>query len=188
MAPRVLNIVPIVHSAADLGSLAPAEAPDRAAVVAAFWQAVQQRLAPLFAAAAGLHLYQDGLPRCGREAEIVADLAAQGSVNHAILAAFLERGATLHGTESGPLLVEELALHRAAAAPDTVPDPDRLAELLVARDRFIAARIDQTLPPGATGLVFLGALHDLPPHLAPDITVAWPVTRVRRPPPAEPPS
>jgi pheromone shutdown protein TraB len=45
---------------------------------------------------------------------------------------------------------------QAAAAP-----PGEAAELLAARDRFIAQRIAATLAEGETGLLFLGAAHRL---------------------------
>ena len=44
-------------------------------------------------------------------------------------------------------------------------------DLLVARDRFIAERIAETLPDGATGLLFLGAAHRLESLRAFDIQV-----------------
>ncbi len=47
-----------------------------------------------------VRLYQDGLPVCGRELEIVSDLAKAGSRNHQLLLRLQKHGATLMGTES----------------------------------------------------------------------------------------
>ncbi len=43
--------------------------------------------------------------------------------------------------------------------------------LLERRDRFIAERIDATLKPWQSGIIFLGVLHSLSGKLAPDIEV-----------------
>jgi hypothetical protein len=44
-------------------------------------------------------------------------------------------------------------------------------ELLKKRDRFIARRINSTLRPGETGILFLGMLHSLAALLDEDIRV-----------------
>jgi two-component system nitrogen regulation response regulator GlnG len=54
-----------------------------------------------------VRLYQDGLPVCGRETEIVTDLAQAGSRNHQLLLRLMAQGAILMGTESADLLVQE---------------------------------------------------------------------------------
>jgi signal transduction histidine kinase len=59
-----------------------------------------------------VRLYQDGLPVCGREEEIVRDLAGSGSQNHQILLELIARGARLTGSESPSLLLEEYELAR----------------------------------------------------------------------------
>ncbi|MBI4247202.1 MAG: hypothetical protein HY614_08445, partial [Candidatus Rokubacteria bacterium] len=51
-----------------------------------------------------VRLYQDGLPRCGREAEIVTELASAGSPYLLLLLSLMKRGASLMGTESPVLL------------------------------------------------------------------------------------
>ncbi|HNY33468.1 MAG TPA: hypothetical protein PKK68_02315 [Methanothrix soehngenii] len=43
--------------------------------------------------------------------------------------------------------------------------------LLLERDLFIARAIDATLPEGETGLLFIGAAHDVLSKLAGDIEV-----------------
>jgi hypothetical protein len=76
------------------------------------------------------------------------------------------------GTEDPELLMKEYELAREAAAGRN--DPRRAAacrRLLELRDRYIAERINETLPPQRTGVLFLGALHHAEPFLASDIRV-----------------
>jgi hypothetical protein len=49
--------------------------------------------------------------------------------------------------------------------------------LLERRDRFIASRIDATLEPEETGILFIGALHSVALYLNPDIQVIYPLYR-----------
>ena len=44
-------------------------------------------------------------------------------------------------------------------------------KLLKQRDEFIAGRINETLAEGETGILFIGAYHDVVHRLAPDIRV-----------------
>ncbi len=195
LAPRVLHHLPILHAEADLGSLAHAVR-DRAPIsddaraakrqaIDRFWQAVADYLDALPTQHGGhaLRIYQDALPVCQTpgvsESRLVADLAAQGSRNHQLIAALEQRGAVLVGTESAELLVREYELARAALAAER-PDPRREARqkaILELRDRFIADRIAATLPPGGAGVLLLGALHDPLPFLPRDFTVDHPLGR-----------
>jgi len=197
---RTLLVVPVVHTGADLGGLAGAvervtvEKLGRQAwqrnvrLVEEMWRQIRTAVEGLALPWDRVRLYQDGLPKCGREAEIVRELAAAGSANHALLADLMARGATLMGTESGELVVRELRLMQKVLA---ATDPQEAATLqarhaaesralLDARDRFMARRISETLAPGETGILFVGMLHSLEPHLAPDIHVAYPVHRPPR--------
>jgi len=134
-----------------------------------------------------VRLYQDGLPRCGREAEIVADLAQAASPNHQLLLSLMKRGATLMGTESPDLLLEEYRLVQQILAAKDPGEAGRIEarhearsrSLLAQRDQYIARRINETLRAGETGLLFLGMLHSLDSRLAKDIRVTYPI---RRPP------
>lgn len=130
-----------------------------------------------------VRLYQDGLPRCGQEAEIVRTLAGAGSQNHRLLLSLVERGAALMGTESPDLLVEEYRLVQEGLAVEDSGDTGRRTArrgarsraLLVQRDRYIAKRINESLRAGEIGLLFLGMLHSVQPYLAKDIRVRYPV-------------
>jgi hypothetical protein len=192
---RVLHI-PILHSAADLGSLSesvrteytralgPAGWSRHQEAVELLWSAIRARIEAFDLDYARTRIYQDGLPVCGFERKIVEELAKAGSSNHQLVADLLEKGASLEGTEDPQLLVQEyqlqqrisqgvrnlvrkesLATARSGAAktvPDNVPPPDAEARaLLLARDRFVADRIVETLQEGETALVFLGAAHRL---------------------------
>jgi len=181
---RLLHI-PILHTAADLGSLAesvkaqyarilgPAGWTWRQQTVEQLWRAIRGRIEALGLDYAKTRVYQDGLPVCGFELQIVQELAKAGSSNHQLLLDLVDRGATLMGTEDPQLLVREYQLHQPHGPstgdrpPSAVVGPEeRQAEaearrILRARDQFIVKRIDATLERGETGLLFLGAAHRL---------------------------
>ena len=121
-----------------------------------------------------MRVYQDGLPVCGHEQEIVSELAGAGNRNHRLLLKLQARGATLMGTESPELLVEEYQLATAAfASGATVRTEVRQKQLrdtlLEKRDRYIADRINGTLGAGESGILFMGMLHEVAKYLDPDI-------------------
>jgi len=196
--PRRLLYVPIVHAEADLGDLAArareatekAQGPHawarRQAIVNDFWLRLHAwaESQPTWA---GVHLYQDGLPVCGHELAIVSEVAAKGSPNHRLLRTLIERGGVLMGTESPELLKRELDLARAQLdrPPGQAVDPrhaDRARTLLERRDRFMADRIAATLPEAATGVLFIGAMHNVRRLVDPSIQVV----DVTTPPPTNP--
>lgn len=185
---RRLVCVPIVHTAADMGSLGDmvawayrdrhgGEAWERhRRAVERMWAGVERRIAALELPPERLAIYQDGLPVCGREEGIVRELAGRGSLNHRLILRLVKEGATLLGTESPELLVSELqraraALSRPEGGPPVSPQEAERAirASLEERDRFIAARIAATLGHEWTGLIFIGALHDVERFLPPEI-------------------
>jgi hypothetical protein len=95
----------------------------------------------------------------------------------------MERGARITGTESPELLLEEYDLARKTLAGESSGKPAGRADphrrILDLRDRYIAARIDQTLEQGETGLIFLGMLHSLDRRLPAGIRVTQ--VRVKMP-------
>ena len=108
--------------------------------------------------------------------EIVNELANAGSRNYRLIAELAKKGATIMGTESGELLIEEYQrvkqiLAQSGAAAKTDPAIDAGAALIQKRDRFMAERIDRTLQPGEIGILFIGMLHSVQRYLASDITV-----------------
>ncbi len=178
---RSLIYIPIIHSETDLGSVGGAvreryqEAFGRMAwerrfsSVDAMWEGITRKLLALPLDWRRTRLYQDGLPVCGHEAEIVRDLARQGSRNHQILLEAMTRGATLMGTESAPLIVAEYRRVQKLVEASRLleSESDTLAlelraegeRLLQDRDAFMAGRIESTLLDGETGLLFVGLLH-----------------------------
>jgi len=178
---RELIWVPILHTQADMGSVSESfrslysqrlgerEWERHVEVVADMWRGIQDKIEQLDLDYGRLRLYQDGLPNCGRECEIVRDLAEAGSQNHQLLIDLMERGAALTGTESLDLLLEEYRIVQETLGALASGDSDSLGEvhrnrreaLLRERDRYIARRIDETLHQGETGLIFLGLLHSL---------------------------
>jgi hypothetical protein len=187
---RELIWIPVVHTEADLGNMSErvrqiyvkrvgqAKWEQHVKDVREFWTKVQEVIAKLDLAWERVRLYQDGLPNCGREVEIVNTIAKSGSFNHQLLLKLMERGARIIGTESPELLVQEYELARQLLAPGASAENGKPAEcvarnrrILDMRDRYIAERIGQTLKQGETGLVFLGMLHSLKGRLPDDIRV-----------------
>jgi hypothetical protein len=181
---RRLLWIPIIHTPEDLGKLR-ASVRDRyighkglagwdahVRAVGEFWRGVRRRVERLGVAPSKLRLYQDALPICGFEERIVRELAQTGGANHRLLADLMARGASLTGTESPHLLVEEYELNRKVLAGEVVEAiQEKSQALLDARDRFIADRINKTLQPGETGLIFLGMAHSLEGLLSKEIAV-----------------
>jgi hypothetical protein len=190
---RRLIRVPVVHSQTDLGSMRDsvghvvsntkeAKAWERhVRAVDEGWDEIDRRMAAADLDYRHVRLYQDGLPICGYELDIVRELAQNNSPNHRLLLELIEKGARLTGTESPELLVMEYALMQemvsaaqrggTAGAALAKSKQDEARRLLQKRDRFIAGRINETLRPSETGLIFLGLLHSLEHYLATDIAL-----------------
>ena len=147
------------------------------------WSEIEQAIESLVLPYGRVRIYQDGLPVCGREVEIVAELAKAGSRNHRLLLRLKEKGATIMGTESSELLVEEYQLVKEAFALGTPQVATRgearrkalRDSLLKRRDQYMACRVNGTLRTGETGLIFLGMLHSVGPWLDKDIQVVYPI-------------
>jgi hypothetical protein len=192
---RSLIHLPIIHTQADMGALSHAikkmtiqklgrQGWERNVhLIDEIWRRIEEAIDSWALPCQRVRLYQDGLPICGREAEIVAELAKAGSRNHRLLLRLQERGAILMGTESADLLVREYKLVKEIVAAGNSAKALRLKArhrtlsqaLLKERDKAIAARINTTLRPGETGLLFLGMLHSLEGWLARDIRVTHPL-------------
>jgi len=190
--PRRLAYVPIIHTLTDMGALGASvqrvklSALGRqglahgAAVVEKMWEETERVVTRLKLTPGVARVYQDGLPVCGREREIVSELAKAGSRNHGLLLKLEARGAVLMGTESPELLVEEYQLAGAELASGAVAQAKmhrkRLRDtLLERRDRYIADRINATLGAGESGILFIGMLHEVTRYLDSDIDVGYPL-------------
>ncbi len=191
---RTLIYLPIVHTQADMGALKQAAAKAtlekmgrtglsrKTATIDKIWTEIEAVIGALVLPFHRVRLYQDGLPVCGREVDIVTELAQAGSRNHQLLLRLIAQGAVLMGTESADLLVQEyqLAKQSLAGRPSRVAggaaSRRALSEaLLQRRDQFMAQRINDTLMRGETGILFLGMLHSLEGYLNPDIRVIYPL-------------
>jgi len=194
---RTLIHFPIIHTQTDMGALS--ESLRRMTVrklgekgwkrqlnaVEKMWTKIEGAIDRLALSYERVRIYQDGLPVCGREAGIVSDLAKVGSRNHQLLLRLMERGATVMGTESSELLVEEYELVKRLLDAESSGEGKKIeaelkalsSSLLERRDRYIADRINTTLLVGETGIVFLGMLHSLGEMLAKDIRVVYPTNR-----------
>ena len=188
---RQLIWVPVIHTQADLGSVSESvrqlytrrigrqKWKEHIRAVDRMWKGIREKIERLHLDTGKVRLYQDGLPTCGREEEIVRGLAQAGSQNHQILLGLVEKGAKLTGTESSELLMEEYRLARQVLTLLDRGETRKLTELqgeasriiLQKRDSYIAERINATLQIGETGLIFLGMLHSLEGLLSPDIRV-----------------
>lgn len=192
---RTLLYIPIIHTMDDMGNLGKSvqrvllrgmtvkSLRHKMNSIGQIWEEIERTILDINLDYKSVRLYQDGLPICGREIQIVEDLALKGSRNHKLLLALMHRGATLMGTESAELLTQEYSRVRDAATPHkSFARPRRVENhpvdaqaLLVARDRFIADRINHTLLPGETGILFIGRLHGVEAELDRDIGILYPV-------------
>jgi len=190
---RLLIWIPVIHTQADLGSVSESvrllytrrigrqKRKEHIRAVDQMWRSIRGEIKRLDLDIGKVRLYQDGLPDCGHEEEIVRGLAQAGSQNHQILLGLVEKGAKLTGTESSELLMEEYRLARQVLTLLDRGETDKLTKfqdetsriILQKRDRCIAERIDRTLQVGETGLIFLGMLHSLEGLLPPDIHVTY---------------
>lgn len=182
---RALIHFPIIHSLQDLGTLSAVVNQSRTeqqicqhiAVIEQFWTMVVKTLESLELNYSGLKLYQDGLPVCGKEKEVVADVAAMGSQNYKLLQSLQERGAILVGTESAELLLQEHALmtYRLKYGKRRASALETQQILLNQRDDYITKRIDETLQNEEMGLLFLGFMHNIEDKLSKDIVLIQPL-------------
>lgn len=190
---RKLIYVPIIHTDADMGSLLEAlkeeyesqygkgKWEEHVQMVNRFWLGIREKILALNLPYQRLKIYQDGLPICGREREIVQEIAKRGSPNHQLILELMEKGAKLMGTEREDLLLAEYHQMQKLVEITNIQEKRKLSEeyrkrglpLLRERDEFIAQRIAQTLEEGEIGLLFLGMLHNVAERLPKDIEVTY---------------
>lgn len=177
---RVLIHIPIIHTQADMGTLRVDKNNHEA--INHIWKVIEDTVLSFDLPFQKVRLYQDGLAVSGQEKNIVKEVAAQGSRNYKLLLRLMRNGAILMGTESPDLLQEEYQLAKQMQnTSDVEPADDHQAKhkhaqsLLEQRDQFISDRINTTLRPGETGLLFLGMLHSIDAWLASDIRIIRPI-------------
>lgn len=139
-----------------------------------------------------VRVYQDALPVCGMENDIISVLAAHGSLNHQLLMDLVGRGARLEGTENPDLLAQEHEYLSALLAFGAVPTLREVGTeqaafeayqakskaLMEQRDAFIAARIRSTIRDGELPLVFMGVRHQLDKQLDGDFMITYLIYRL----------
>ncbi|MFT7373492.1 MAG: hypothetical protein ACI9T9_002192 [Oleiphilaceae bacterium] len=182
---RALILLQIIHSPTDLGTLSSAaegsrnEAQTLQYLDAAeqFWTVVESVIEGMNLNYQQLKIYQDSLPICNVIDRIVADVAASGSKNYALLKTLQEKGATLMGTESPELLEQEKAFMTDMLQSNKRSNESarKAKDLLNQRDSFIGQRINESLADEEMGLIFVGLMHNIEPHLSEDIVVIKPL-------------
>jgi hypothetical protein len=174
--------------AADLGTLAPAVSErgvkglgeevwrEHLQTVWGFWNSLARYFYGL--EVSGFRVYQDGLLANGDIGlKIVEEGLKSGSKNYEIISGLIRKGAVLVKTEDLDLVKKErdslveLTAAKTKREKFTAYLKYRLSKnhLLKKRDRFIAGRINETLKEGETGILFIGAYHNIIPMLAKDI-------------------
>ena len=187
---RQLLYVPVIHVDPDLGSIASAIDKRSAEIcgrkrwekhkqtVTIFWDEIEEYFKSLDAK--NLRIYQDGLMADGELGQkIIEEGARKESRNYQIVLDLIKRGGEIRKTEDIELLKEEygrilkLAQTKSLWERTTAYIGYRLHKdsLMDKRDRFIARTINETLKEKETGVLFIGAYHDVFPHFAKDVAV-----------------
>lgn len=147
-------------------------------LVSGFWDSVARYFDGL--AVKGFKIYQDGMVADGALAlRTVKEGISLGSKNYEIIGRLLDKGAVLVKTEDTVLVKQEYAFVAKIARSRSLKEKEvwalryKLARgrLLKQRDDFIGARIKETLGEGETGILFIGAYHDVLSRLPSDIQV-----------------
>jgi hypothetical protein len=147
-------------------------------VVSGFWDSI----ADLFDSIEvnNFKVYQDGMVTEGTAAlRIIKKGISEGSKNYEVIGRLLEKGAVLVKTENLTLVKQEHAFitrmtrSRSRKEKEVAALRYKLAQgkLLKQRDSFIATRIKETLGEGETGILFIGAYHDVLSKLPDDIEI-----------------
>ncbi|MEW6674789.1 MAG: hypothetical protein AB1348_02005 [Nitrospirota bacterium] len=187
---RKLIYVPIIHMSADLGTIA--RQVDKRGIagfgekfwkqhketISGFWDSIARYFEKL--EVANFKVYQDGMVADGAIGQKILDEGLKsGSKNYEIISKLIQRGAVLVKTEDFSLVKKERDWFLKITNAKTLSEKllsylkYRLIKngLLRKRDRFIANRINETLNQEETGILFIGAYHNIIPKLAKDIQV-----------------
>ncbi len=181
----VLYYVPIIHSIADYGTLAPAirgafvrqagevAFADLQKDINEYWKIAEEKIEKMISDVAGFIIYHDGFPVGNRE-KILALFGFMcrdhpESPNFQLIKKLIAKGAVLEGTEDMSLVVEQLQLYQRAVKAVTVGEQKKILadqearsrEITSLRDEFIAQRISDTLPESGKGILFIGRDHDV---------------------------
>jgi len=189
---RTLIYVPIIHSVADMGSLG--EELKRKSVsefgeniwnkhtntVNGYWEAIKSYFENIDLYIKGTKVYQDGMFVDGEIGlKLISDGIKSGSKNSIIVSKLIERGAILVRTEDFQLVKAEYDfLQKIIKSKSNIKKLILLLRyklskpgLLRKRDKYIAGRIAETLASGESGILFIGAYHNVKRHLPKDLTL-----------------
>lgn len=189
---RKLVYVRIVHTSADMGSLGEEliqetiskigreKWEENKRLIEKFWEELEKEIFQLNLDLEHTIIYQDGLP-CGGEMgmKIVHNTAELGSKNYQIIEKMVAKGAKITATENPELLIEERNLLLEILKDSSTKEKKEakmkyIAKkefLLEQRDAYIASRINKTLNNEQTGILFIGAEHNVISKLDDDIEV-----------------
>ena len=187
---KTLIYVPVIHTSADLGSIAKDVTKrgiadlgekfweEHIKTVDSFWDTISRYFDSIDVC--GMKIYQDGMVAEGEVGEeIVREIARAGSKNHEIILRLLKRGALLVKTEEFNLVKMErdtlIAITQAksilrkltAFAKYEFTKNSRLRK----RDKYIVKRINETLEHGETGILFIGAYHNIKNELSKSVRI-----------------
>ena len=187
---RKLFLVPIIHTRSDMGSIAPVLSEisinafgkefweSHQTTVSEFWDSIVLFFKSL--EVQNFKVYQDGLVIAGEEGlKIINEGAKQGSANYKIISDLILRGAILMKTEDLGLVhkeydyIKKLTLAKSTREIKSAASKYKSVQnkLLENRDKFIAGEIQNTLKNDETGILFIGAYHNVVSKLPGDINV-----------------
>ncbi len=189
---RTLIYVPIIHSSTDMGSLGKELEHvnvSRAGIdkwqkhtntVNDFWKTIESYFEKLDIKNKAVKVYQDGMFADGKMAmTIINEGIKSGSKNSEIILKLINRGAILIKTEDFKIVKEEYD-----GFQSVLKSKNNFHKLLLLlrykilkpvflfrRDKFIARTIAETLGADETGILFIGAFHNIIKKLPKDIIV-----------------
>jgi hypothetical protein len=189
---RKLIYIPVIHSGTDMGTIAADISRKGIAglgekswnthikTVEKYWDIIAHYCDQINIETKGLKIYQDGMVADGEIAQkIIEDNRKMGSRNYAIIFRLMTKGAVIMKTEDFSLVKNEIDLYKSFSASESLLTKlikvfiikAKRYFLLKKRDQVIAKTIAKTLHHGETGLLFLGAYHNILDKLPADIQV-----------------
>ena len=159
---------------------------EKISAVDQMWNGIAAKIGELNIPWKHTRIYQDGLPVCGNELEVVTRLAGNGVHNFLFILDMIQKRAKLEGTENMDLLIREYDLitnllmkNSAKSKKETIAEyQGKSRELLTLRDEFILNRIKNTLQSGELPIVFMGVMHRLDKMLEKDFLVSYVIYRL----------
>jgi hypothetical protein len=150
------------------------------------WEGIAAKMEGLDLPWSRARIYQDGVPVCGNELELVTRLAESGCRSSSFVLELIRKGAAIEGCEDLDLLLKEydllskLLMKRRGADQDAANAQYQAASraLLESRDRFIFDRIAGTLQAGELPVVIMGVMHRLDKLLEAEYQVCYVIYRI----------